>query len=161
MKKIDIIAYLIVAIFIISIIVYRYNSSQFITDNDKIVYVSYTYELDKNKIAEFDVTKYLNQKDIDSIITSLNNGKLRPDKNEIGKHTLEHITMSILNDRSFDIYRQNGGKFTVMYQLNKESNSPNSVKQNTINSRTLENYFIKCKNLTKGLTPKLTWSIEK
>ncbi|WP_234124481.1 hypothetical protein [Clostridium hydrogenum] len=161
MKKINITAYSIVAVFIISIIVYRYSSNQFVINKDKIVYVSYTHELDKNKMAEFDVTKYLNQKNIESMVNSLNNGKLRPDKNEVGKHTLEHMTMTILNDRSFDIYRQNGSKFTIMYQLNKESNSPNSIKQTTISSKTLENYFIKCNKLTKKLTPKLTWNIKK
>ena len=98
-------------------------------------------------MAEFDITNNLSEKDISSIVNSLDNGKLKPDKNETGKYTLEHIEMLVLGDRWFSIYKQSDVRFTVMYQIDKGSNAEDSTKQTTIDSEVLQSYFIKCNKL--------------
>ena len=151
---------LIIIILILGSVYYKSNSNTFKINKSKIKSISYIYEIDNNKMAEFDITKNLNEKDINSIVDSLNNGKLTPDKNKIGKYTLEHIEMLVLGDRWFSIYKQKDGSFTVMYQIDKGSNAEDSTKQTTINSEVLQSYFIKYKQLSKSLVPKITWDIK-
>ena len=154
-------ACLIIIVLILGSVYYKSNSNIFKINKSKIKSVSYTYEINNNKMAEFDITNNLSVKDISSIVDSLNNGKLTPDKNEIGKYTLEHIEMLVLGDRWFSIYKQSDDRFTVMYQIDKGSNAEDSMKQTTIDSEVLQSYFIKYKQLSKSLAPKLTWDIKK
>lgn len=71
------------------------------------------------------------------------------------------------NIEDFEIYNYRTVKemsqyITIRYGCYYERESiVNSVKQTTISSKTLENYFMKCRKLTKKLTPKLTWNIKK
>lgn len=122
---------------------------------NKIANVVYSYETDKGNIGEFDITNGLSKEDINFIIKSLNNRMLIPDKNKVGEYILEHLDMLVLRDRWFKIYKQNDGKFTVMYVSNKDE----IVYQTTINSEVLQMYFNKLKNSSKMLNPNSTVDI--
>ena len=152
---------LIIIILILCGVYYKNNRNIFKINKSKIKSISYTYEINDNKMAEFDITKNLSEKDISSIVDSLNNGKLTPDKNETGKYTLEHMEMLVLGDRWFSIYKQSDGRFTAIYQIDKGSNAEDSMKQTSLDSEVLQSYFIKYKQLSKSLTPKVTWDIKK
>ncbi|AKA71721.1 hypothetical protein [Clostridium scatologenes] len=135
---------------LISMVAYYYNNNLvFKINKNKIANIVYSYEIDKGKIGEFDLTNRLSKEDINSIAKSLNNEMLIPDKNKVGEYTLEHLDMLVLGDRWFKIYKQNDGKFTVMYVSNKKE----IVYQTTINSELLQMYFNKLRNLSKSLTP--------
>lgn len=82
---------ILIAIIIILILcgIYYKNVKDIVkTDKSKIVKILYTHEVSKNKISAFGLTNYINKNDINFIVDSLNNGKLKPDKNEIGTYTL-------------------------------------------------------------------------
>lgn len=148
MKKSSFI-YLVIIILILGSVYYCFvNINTFKIDRSKICQVLYS-----NDIGEFDISKSLNEKDLNDIVDSLNNGKLIPDKNSEGKYTSEYVAMFILHDRWFRIYKQDDGLFTVMYAIDTESNAEDSMKQTTINSKILQSYFIKFKQLSGSLTP--------
>ena len=151
----------IAAVLIIGSIYYKFSNRKVKIDANKITEVTYVYETEKNKMAMFDVTNSINKNDISTIVKSLNNGELIPARKEEGTYTLEHIELLVLGDRWFSIYKQKDGTFTAMYQIDKESNAENSRKQTTIHSEALLNYFIKFKELSKRLTPNITWDIKK
>jgi hypothetical protein len=128
-------------------------------DANKITQVTYVYETEKNKMAMFDVTNSINKNDISTIVKSLNNGELIPDKKEEGTYTLEHIEIFVLRDRDFKIYKQKDGRFTVMYTISPGSDNPIDDKQTTIESDSLQSYFIKFRELSRSLIPTMTWEI--
>ena len=146
---------------ILGILLYKSNSNTFKINKDKIKEITYVYEIEKNKMGRFDVTSGLSQEDINSIVDSLNNGVLRPDKKEVGKYTLEHIEILVLGDRLFSIYKQEEDRFTVMYSINPGSNNIEDEKQTTIESEVLKSYFDKFKEVSKSLDPSITWNINK
>lgn len=156
MKKSGIIYLILIALILGGI--YYTNNGVFKIDKSKIGMVLYVYGTDKNKMSQFDMTNNLSREDINSMVESLNSGVLKPDKNKTGKYTLEHIEMLALGDRWFSIYKQDDGKFTVMY-LSDGSNSENSEKQTTIDSEVLQSYFSKFRKLSKELTPVSSWNI--
>lgn len=150
-----------ITIFMLSIIGYKNYSIAFKIDRNKISNISYTCEVDNNKMAKFEVIKSITTEDINSIIGALNNGILKPDKKETGEYTKEWIEVLVLGDRRFNIYKQKDGRFTVMYSINPGSNNAEDEKQTTIDSEVLQNYFAKFKELSKSLKPSLTWDINK
>jgi|GEM_PF-2678138 len=158
MKKSGIIYLILMALILGGI--YNANNGVFKIDKSKISTVLYVYETDKNKMSQFNMTNNLSREDINSMVESMNNGVLKPDKNKTGKQTLEHIEMLVLGDRWFSIYKQDDGKFTVMYQSDG-SNSENSEKQITIDSEVLKSYFAEFRKLSKNLKPISTWDIKK
>ncbi|SHJ91222.1 hypothetical protein SAMN05444401_0109 [Clostridium amylolyticum] len=158
MKKSAIIYLILMALILGGI--YNANNGVFKIDKSKISTVLYVYETDKNKMSQFNMTNNLSREDINSMVESMNNGVLKPDKNKTGKQTLEHIEMLALGDRWFSIYKQDDGKFTVMYQ-SYGSNSENSEKQITIDSEVLKSYFAEFRKLSKNLKPISTWDIKK
>ena len=159
MKKYGI-TYLIIIILILGVFYYKSNTNVFKINKSKITNVLYICETANSKMGEFDITNNLSKEDIDSIVSSLNNGVLRPDKEGTGKYTLEHIEMLVLGDRWFSIYKQNDGSFTVMYEIDKGSNAENNTPQTNIDSKVLQNFFVKFKELTKSITPNGTWDIK-
>lgn len=156
MKRSGIIYLILIALILGGI--YYSNNGVFKIDKSKISTVLYVYETDKNKMSQFDMTNNLSREDIISMVESLNNGVLKPDKSKTGKYTLEHIEMLVLGDRWFSIYKQDDGKFTVKYQSDG-SNSEDSMKQTTIDSEVLQSYFSKFRKLSKDLTPVSSWNI--
>lgn len=152
MKKSSFICLVVIILILGSAYYYFNNINTFKIDRSKICEILYS-----NDIGEFDITKNLNEKDISDIVDSLNNGKLIPDKNNEGKYTSEYVEMFILYDRRFRIYKQNDGRFTVMYAIDTESNAEDSMKQTTIDSKILQSYFIKFKQLSQSLTPNRTY----
>lgn len=140
--------------------VYYNNTSEiFKIDKSKVSEITYAYEIDKNKMARFEVTNNINKEDINELINSLNKGVLKPDKEKVGGYTKEHIEILVLGDRSFSVYKQKDGRFTAMYSSDPGSNDERDEKQMTIESDVLEKYFAKFKETSKELKPTMTWDI--
>lgn len=152
MKKSSFICLVVIILILGSAYYYFSNINTFKINRSKICEILYS-----NDIGEFDITKNLNEKDINDIVNSLNNGKLIPDKNNKSKYTSEYVAMFILHDRWFRIYKQNDGRFTVMYAIDITSNTEDTIKQTTIDSKILQSYFIKFKQLSESLTPSRTY----
>lgn len=148
-------------VLILSIIGYKNYSTGFKIDRNKIKDILYTYEVDNNKMATFNVSNRITTEDINSIVDSLNKGVLKPDKKGTGEYTKEWIEVLVLGDRVFNIYKQKDGRFTAMYSVNPGSNNVEDDKQTTIDSEVLESYFVKFRELSKGLEPSLMWDLNK
>ncbi|GFZ31135.1 hypothetical protein CSC2_16610 [Clostridium zeae] len=152
------VAFIIIMFLIIGFVFHNNTSEVYKINKDKISDIRYIYEIDKNKMAEFNVTSSINKDDINDIVDSLNKGVLKPDRENVGKYTKEHIELFILGDRHLGVYKQKDGRFTVMYSANPGSNDERDEKQMTIESDVLKRYFIKFKEVSKNLKSE-TWDI--
>lgn len=110
-------------------------------------------------MAEFNVTRSIDENDINEIVYSLNKGVLKPDKESVGRYTKEHIEILVLGDRRLRVYKQKDGRFTVMYSTDPGSNDERDEKQMTISSEVLEKYFAKFKESSKDLKPTMTCDV--
>lgn len=99
-----------ITVFIVTLMLgwfyYKNTKDTFKIDKSRIAAILYVHKIDKNRLESFSLFNHMNKNDIDSIVTSLNNGKLKPNKKEIGERTLEYIEVCILHDRWFSIYKQ-------------------------------------------------------
>jgi hypothetical protein len=116
-------------------------------DSSKISSISYG-----NEVGKFDITQNLSEKDVNSIVNSLNSLNIRPDENEIGEYTSEYIEMQVLGYRRFRIYKQSDGRATIMYARDIKSNGEDNIKQTTIDSDVLRRDFKNFEELSQTLT---------
>lgn len=164
MKKIliNLLTIIIIAIIIWSIH-YKINHPSIYIDKNKVHYIEYTYEFKDSEMGNFDITKKLSKSDIDSIVDSItDHGTLKPGKTTSKRYNiLEHVSISFLNDRTYDIYRQKKGVFTIVYTIDPTSNDPKKTRYTDIRSQLLESYFYKFKAISKHLKPTATWELSK
>ena len=150
--------FIITMFLIIGFVFHNNTSGVYKINKDKISEIRYIYEIQKNKMAEFNVTSSINKEDINNIVDSINKGILKPDKKSVGRYTKEHIEILVLGDRWFSVYKQKDGRFTAMYSANPGSNDERDEMQMTIESDVLKRYFIKFKEASKSLKSE-TWDI--
>jgi hypothetical protein len=143
----------------LAVLNYRKNNPIVKIKRNKAIEIMYIYEIEKNKMAQFNVNSSVTKEDINSIIDSLNKGVLVPDEKETGAYTLEHIEMHVLNDRDYRVYRKDDGRFTVMYSTSPGSNDTKYDRKTTIESKVLEDYFNKFREVAKKSEPSFTWEI--
>lgn len=150
--------FIITMFLIIGFVFHNNTSGVYKINKDKISEIRYIYEIQKNKMAEFNITSSINKEDINNIVDSINKGILKPDKKSVGRYTKEHIEILVLGDRWFSVYKQKDGRFTAMYSANPGSNDERDEMQMTIESDVLKRYFIKFKEASKSLKSE-TWDI--
>jgi hypothetical protein len=138
---------------------YRKSNPVVKINRDKASVVNYTYEIEKNEMGAFNVGSSITKDDVNSIVDSLNKGVLKPDENETGSYTKEHIEIHVLNDRIYSIYKQGDGRFMVMYSTSPGSNDTKYDRQTTIESKVLQEYFKKFREVAEKSEPYLTWEI--
>lgn len=140
---------LIIFLIISGFLYYNYSNNKiFRINKNKISTIYYSRET-----STFDVTNILNKQDINSIIRELNNGILIPDNKEITGNPTETLEILVLNDRIFNINRQQDNIFVVRYSINPNSNSYDDFKHTTFKSEVLKNYFDKLEQASKQMSP--------
>lgn len=152
-----------IIVIIIWSIHYKINHASIYIDKDKVHCIEYIYEFKDSEMGNFDITKKLSKNDIASIVENItDHGTLKPGKTTtIGYEILEHVSISVLNDRTYDIYRQKGDTFTIVYSIDPKSNDPKKTRYTDIKSQLLENYFKKFKAISNYLKPSITWKLSK